>query len=70
MRQIKRNSFSRITLYRDLYHPILGLKHVNCKWCGQDAKFMYGWEQDGLRQKPYWQGPFCSVGCYRTYTDQ
>ena len=65
--QITRNPFARTTLLR----TTLGWKHAECKWCGKvDAKFMYGWERDGLRQQPYWEGPFCSIGCYRAYTDQ
>ena len=66
--QLKRDSFARATLYRD----ILGVHgREDCKWCGKPfAKFIYGWEDDGIYTSVSWDGPFCSVGCYRIYHGQ
>ena len=45
-------------------------KGSECSWCGQAARFVYygasrvGWhEQTGQRK------PFCSIGCFRDYSE-
>ena len=41
-----------------------------CRWCGQPGRFAYGCERDGISTsytRPHFEGPFCSVSCYRIY---
>ena len=64
--QINRDPFARATLVRRTVRVTR-----TCLWCGQHGRFEYGWNGDAQpASRTYFQGPFCSVGCYRTYTDQ
>ena len=61
--QINRDPFARATLVR---HRYIG-PDQSCRWCGQDGRFCYGWEEDQRPGRYDTTGPFCSVGCYRDY---
>jgi len=63
--QIERDPFARASLVRALLHP-----PGPCKWCGQPGRFAYGWQGDQNRDRLHLDGPFCSVGCYRSYHGQ
>ncbi len=67
--QINRDPFARRTLVRDI---VLRAGYKGCQWCGRErSRFLYCWVPDGVITRPVaWQGPFCSVGCYRIYTEQ
>lgn len=64
--QINRDPFARASLMRRK-------DPGPCRWCGQRGRFAYGWDEDqwhlgGVNEKrPHFEGPFCSVGCYRTF---
>lgn len=61
--QIKRDSFGR----QDLVRMRTSQRNAKCAWCGQAARFCYGWWKDDGRVGPL-SKPMCSVGCYRAYT--
>lgn len=64
--QINRDPFARMTLVRRKVRTTR-----TCVWCGQHGKFEYAWSGDSQADShAYFKGPFCSVGCYRIYTDQ
>ena len=58
--QINRDSFARESLMRAID------EQGECRWCGQPARYYYFWESDNYRRGRM-DGPFCSVGCYRTH---
>lgn len=64
--QINRDPFARASLMR---RSTFAGHLCSCKWCGGPGRFEYAWEADRIRPVPlHWEGPFCGVGCYRTYT--
>lgn len=66
MTQIQRDPFSRATLYRELVPPE---ERKSCAWCGQPARFRYGWQEDAINTRtPYMPRQFCSVSCWRAYS--
>jgi len=60
--QIQRDAFARQSLLRTTE-----LGAGRCRNCGNDARFYYGWMQDAVNASVAWDGPFCSVVCYRSY---
>ena len=59
--QIARDPFARATLMR-VKAP------GECRWCGQPGRWSYRWESDGILPcSASYSGPFCSIGCYRTF---
>ena len=71
--QITREPFARATLMRE---PVLRQHSLECTWCGQRARFYYYWERDSAYSRKgnrvnlaSADKPFCSIGCYRTYTN-
>jgi hypothetical protein len=69
MRVISRNPFGRYSFVRkSVKKPRLGLPKRVCAWCGQDARYIYGYDDDS---KPgvSWidEHAFCCVACFRTY---
>jgi hypothetical protein len=62
--QIQRDPFARASLMRIR-------EKGGCKWCGRPGRFAYRWEGDSrfYDSRDRWQGPFCSIGCYRVYFD-
>lgn len=62
---INRDPFARSTLMR-VCHP----DHFPCRWCGQEGKYDYYWEDDSLHPPTYRDEHrrYCSIGCYRAYT--
>lgn len=62
MVQIRRDPFARATLMREPCG-----KGSTCKWCGQPAKYSYGWVSDTSKGYHIDWKPFCSVGCWRDY---
>lgn len=63
--QLRRDPFARVTLMREKC-----LIHDTCTWCGNPAKWIYYWDQDGLRTYPRLKvhaKPFCSISCWETY---
>lgn len=68
MRVISRDPFSRQDTVREETRHAKG-----CTECGgTSAKgklWKYGVWRDGMRTKPEWsKGVFCSIGCWRVYT--
>ena len=73
--QIARDSFARETLVRKTLHSAT----ASCAWCGQRrivrgkpaALFCYAVERDGSTSswRPSYSRPFCSVSCYRAYSN-
>jgi hypothetical protein len=65
--EIARDPFARSTLMRAVDKH----GHGACKWCGQGARFIYWWEKDGVSATTATapQDRFCSIGCYRTYSE-
>lgn len=62
MRLISRDPFARHCTVRKNAQP------GSCAWCGQQAKYVYG-VQDDQHERTFWtKHKFCSVGCYRTYS--
>lgn len=62
--QIARDPFARASLMRRTIED-----NTECRWCGAPARFEYGWEGDQSRDRAAWSPPFCSVECFRAYTD-
>ncbi len=60
--QINRDPFARASLMRSKNHG-----RDSCRWCDRPGRFNYGWEEDGLYTRPHYEGPFCSVRCYRVF---
>jgi ribosomal protein L37E len=72
--QIDRNPLARATLMRTVSvgrRRSLHERGVTCRWCGQGADrtlYAYAWEADSImRSRVDYLGPFCSVGCYRSF---
>jgi hypothetical protein len=66
--QLERDPFARATMMRQTV-PIQDRK--SCAWCGQQAKYRYRWESDGIMNRaPQWDSlrQFCSVGCCRSFS--
>ena len=41
-----------------------------CAWCGQPARWNYGYQMDGISTRPEWDHhAYCSIGCFRTYRE-
>lgn len=60
---VSRDPFARVELHR----ATIKTAQV-CEWCGQRGRFLYRFETDGGRVSP-WSLPFCSVACFRTYSE-
>jgi len=66
MRVLKRDPFAR----EELCRQPSGIA-VSCAWCGNaPGRFTYAWVGDAQHSsRAFWSRPFCSVSCYRDYTD-
>ncbi len=64
--QISHDPFARSSLMRE---PVLRQHNLECKWCGQRARFFYYWDADDRLGPRYGRNldPFCTVGCYRSF---
>lgn len=61
--QLTRDSFGRQTLMRIKCPP-----DRTCDWCGQPARWQYGWVTDSVHPQPIaYSRPMCSVQCYRNF---
>lgn len=70
MRLLARDPFARESLERQIVTTDSTPRVFDCKWCGDRPLrlYYYRWVPDsGPVPEP--QGPFCSVGCYRSYTE-
>lgn len=65
MTYIRRDPFARVELHRARAADV-DLGGRACPWCGRPARWAYRTEHDAGRVSA-WAGPFCSVGCYRSY---
>jgi hypothetical protein len=63
---INRDPFGRRTLMREKLDANAPIRP--CVWCGNRAKFKYGWESDGARHFSLrHELPFCGVADWRNY---
>jgi hypothetical protein len=64
--EICRDPFARETLVR-----VRVKGNHTCKWCGQNARFLYRWIPDSVRACNFSANSdphkFCSVLCFRAY---
>lgn len=66
--QVRHEPFARATLERTKAQNLTPTGP--CAECGQDGKWRYRWVKDGYGARPEnWSRPFCSIKCYREYTD-
>ena len=68
-RIINRDPFARADFIREAI-PMRDRRP--CTWCGaRPGRFLYGWHRDGIYTRPELNPrPFCSVDCYRSYTEE
>jgi hypothetical protein len=79
MRYLSRDSFARITYYRESVH-VEEFNHSTCKWCGNPGKsivnnervlYRYGYEKDGIYTRVQFDnGLFCCKSCHDDYHNQ
>lgn len=63
--QLQRDPFARATFVREL---VPTSERHDCNWCGQPARFRYGWEEDSFSRRDYlFPDQYCGVGCFRIY---
>lgn len=72
--QVSHDPFARVTLYRRVILRATPQDAkafpLSCRWCGSNARFEYCAHGDDRTSPPLaFCGPFCSVPCYRTYTE-
>ena len=61
---IYRDSFARGNVVRE---TVPKSDRGKCAWCGQPARFRYGWEDDS-RPRPFFDShQFCGRDCSRSY---
>lgn len=62
---IERDPFARGNVVRE---TIPRDERGACAWCGQPARFRYGWDDDqGPRYSSMDTRQFCSKGCYDSF---
>ena len=57
---VSHDSFARVELIRERASG-------SCDWCGQPARWRYGWVPDDSNRQRWDNHAFCSIGCFRSY---
>jgi hypothetical protein len=53
---------------RESYHQI-GPKPMTCVWCGQPAKYYYGYDNNDTRPNHFDGKGYCCLSCYDAYNN-